>query len=67
MSHGTPYAYIQAYMKACIQSTKLLKKNYFEKFIEKLDFVELSTQDKHLKVWILYHQWPNDSHNIINF
>ena len=29
---------------------KLLKKNYFEKFFEKLDFVELSTQAKHLSV-----------------
>ena len=30
------------------------KKNYFEKFIEEVAFVELSTQAKHLKVWILH-------------
>ena len=30
------------------------KKNCFEKFIEDLDFVELSTQAKHVRVWILH-------------
>ena len=30
------------------------KTNYFEKFIEEFDFVELSTQAKHLRVWILH-------------
>ena len=30
------------------------KKNYFEKFIEEVAFVELSTQAKHLRVWILH-------------
>ena len=34
---------------AYIRKTKLLKKNYFEKFIEELGFVELSTQAKHLR------------------
>ena len=33
--------------------TKLLKKNYFEKLIEELGFVELSTQAKFLRAWIL--------------
>ena len=33
---------------------KLLKKNYFEKFIEELGFVELSTQAKHLRASILH-------------
>ena len=31
----------------------LKKKNHFEKFIEELDFVKLSTQAKRLRVWIL--------------
>ena len=35
--------------------TTILKKNYFEKFIEELDFVELSTQAKYLRVWILHN------------
>ena len=30
------------------------KKNYFEMFIEGCDFVELSTQAQHLRVWILH-------------
>ena len=30
------------------------EKNYFEKFVEELDFAELSTQAKHLRVWILH-------------
>ena len=42
------------FILAYIRITKLLKKktkkNYFQKFIEELDFVELSTQDKHLSV-----------------
>ena len=29
-------------------------KNYFEKFIEELDFSELSTQAKHLRVQLLH-------------
>ena len=29
-------------------------KKYFEKFIEEVDFAELSTQAKHLSVWILH-------------
>ena len=33
--------------------TKLMKKNYFEKFLWEIDFVELHTQTKHLRVWIL--------------
>ena len=37
-----------------IRITKLLKKNYFEKFIEELGFVELSTQAKHLRASILH-------------
>ena len=32
------------FILAYIQITKLLKKNYLEKFIEELGFVELSTQ-----------------------
>ena len=32
-----------------IRITKLLKKNYLEKFIEELGFVKLSTQAKHLR------------------
>ena len=30
-----------------------MKKNYFEKFLWEIDFVELHTQTKHLRVWIL--------------
>ena len=40
---------------------KLLKKKYFEKFIEELDFVELSTQTKHLRVWILHDDGLNEN------
>ena len=36
------------------------KKHYFEKFIEELDFLELSTQAKHLRVQILYDNSLND-------
>ena len=36
-----------------IKQLQYLKKNYFEKFIEELDFVKLSAQPKHLRVWIL--------------
>ena len=32
-----------------IRITKLLKKNYLEKFIEELGFVKLSTQAKNLR------------------
>ena len=32
-----------------IRITKLLKRNYLEKFIEELGFVNLSTQAKHLR------------------
>ena len=35
-------------------------KKYF-KFIEELDFVELSTQVKHLRVCVLHDDWLNDS------
>ena len=38
------------FILAYIRITKLLKKNNFEKFIEELAFVELSTQVKLLKV-----------------
>ena len=31
------------------QITELLKKNYFQKFIEEFGFAELSTKAKHLK------------------
>ena len=37
------------------------QKNYFEKFIEELDFLKLSTQAKHLGVWILHDDCLNDS------
>ena len=37
------------------------QKNYFEKFIEELDFLKLSTQAKHLVVWILNDDCLNDS------
>ena len=37
------------FILAYIRITKLLKKNYCEKFIEELGFVELSTQAKHLR------------------
>ena len=36
-----------------IKKLQYLKKNYFEKFIEELDFEKLSTQAKHLRVCIL--------------
>ena len=43
------------FILAYIRITKLLKKkNYFEKFIEELSFVELSAQAKHLRVRILH-------------
>ena len=42
------------FILAYIRITKLLKKNNFEKFIEEFDFVELSTQTKLLKVWVLH-------------
>ena len=45
--------------------TTVLKKNYFEKFIEELDFAELSTQANHLRVWILHGHWVNITHYII--
>ena len=35
-------------------------KSYFEDFIE-LDFVELSTEAKLLRVWILHEDWLNDN------
>ena len=38
------------FILAYIRITKLLKKCYFEKFIEELGFVELSAQAKHLGV-----------------
>ena len=44
-----------------IRIRKLLKQNYIEKFIEKVAFVELSTQAKHLRVWILHDDWLNYS------
>ena len=44
---------------------KLLKKNYFEKFIEELGFVELSTQAKYLRAWILCDDLLNDSPKIL--
>ena len=37
------------FILAYFRTTILLKKNSFEKFIEELDFVELSTQAKHLR------------------
>ena len=37
------------------------KKKYFEKFIKELDFVELSTQIKHLRVCVLHGDWLNDN------
>ena len=46
---------------AYIRIMKLLKKKYFEKFIEELDFVELSTQTKHLRVWILHDDGLNEN------
>ena len=51
------------FILAYIRITKLIKrkKNDFEKFIEEFDFVELSTQAKHLTVWILHGDWLNDS------
>ena len=49
------------FFKAYIRITKLLKINYSEKLIEELDYVELSAQAKHLKVWILHDDWLNDS------
>ena len=44
-----------------LRIVKLLKKNYFKKFVEEPDFVELSTQAKHLRFWILYDDYLNDS------
>ena len=47
---------------------KLLKKkktNYFEKFTEELGFVELSTQAKYLRAWILCDDLLNDSPKIL--
>ena len=41
------------------------KKNYFEKFIEELGFVELSTQAKYLRAWILCDDLLNDSPTIL--
>ena len=38
---------------------KLLKN--FEKFIEELGLVELSTQAKHLRAWILHDEKLNNS------
>ena len=49
------------FILAYIRITKLLKKNYFKKFIEDLHFVELSTQAKHLSGWKLHDDWLNDS------
>ena len=47
------------------------QKNYFEKFIEELDFLKLSTQAKHLGVWILHDDGLNDSpryyHQFLHF
>ena len=37
-----------------LQYSKKPKKNYFKKFIEELDFAELSKQAKHLRMWILH-------------
>ena len=37
------------------------KKKYFEKFIEGLEFVELSTQVKHLGVCVLHDDSLNDN------
>ena len=37
------------------------EKKYFEKFIEELDFVELSTQVKHLRVCVLHDDYLNDN------
>ena len=42
------------FILAYVRVTKLLKKHHFEKFIEEFDFVELSTQPKYLRVWILH-------------
>ena len=63
-THFTYKRFILAY----IWITKLFKKIYFEKFIEEFDSVELSTQAKHLRVWILHGDWLNDSpRNIVSF
>ena len=49
----------------CAQKKTKQNKNkqtsYFEKFIEELDFVEISTQAKHLRVCILHDDWLNDN------
>ena len=50
--------FILAYIRITEQ---LIKKNYFEKFIEELDFVEFTTLAKHLRLWILQDDWLNDS------
>ena len=43
-----------------IQITRNNNKKYFEKFIEELDFVELATQVKHLRLNILHDDRLND-------
>ena len=50
--------FILAYIRITEQ---LIKKNYFEKFIEELDFVEFTIQAKHLRLWILQDDWLNGS------
>ena len=49
------------FILAYIRITKLLKKKYLEKFIEELGSVELSTQAKHSRAWILHDDLLNDS------
>ena len=48
------------FILAYIRIMKLLKKNYFVKFIEELDFIELSTQAKLLREWNLHDNRLND-------
>ena len=45
---------------AYIGIMKLVKKNYFRKFVEELDFVQLSILAKHMRVWILHDDGLND-------
>ena len=42
-------------------------KNYFDKFIEELDFVELHTQAKHPRVWILHDEQMLGHDIIVSF
>ena len=41
------------------------EKNFLEKFIEELDFIELPTQAKHPRVWILHDTDQMIAHDII--